>query len=244
MSREEGVWHLVGYVRSSQYRDDTLCYLFDEGPSMPSEIASGTDHVLPHVSRALSELREEGAVEVLVPEETQRGRIYGLSATGEAVAEQHLGDDALSVTRLSVDAFPHPEVVQYAQTVAREGLRTVAYRTGRQVAVVHGAELGVGEAATDRVDADGGGAEGDGPDGAGDADQNEDDVDRHAVLVGARAGRAWHAGADAEYVASGFADRTVVQLLLGDCERLGGAVDPSVELPVPEFPRACRDRLD
>lgn len=75
----------LSYAIASKYRRHTLEALA-EGPQTPSEIA--TDDVeITHISRALQELRERGVVDLLVDEDTQKGRLYGLTDTGEAVAD-------------------------------------------------------------------------------------------------------------------------------------------------------------
>jgi len=38
-----------------------------------------------HVSRALGSLREKDLVELLVPEERRKGRVYGITSAGEEV---------------------------------------------------------------------------------------------------------------------------------------------------------------
>lgn len=218
MSRDrkvDDVWNQVGFVRSSQYRDDTLCYLFEEGPSMPSEIAEGTDHVLPHVSRALSELREEGVVELLVPEETRRGRIYGLSDVGDRVAQAHLREeDGLRYTVVADGDAEHADLVSFVRESVSEGLQALAFRDGDRVQLV--------------------GVDGD-----------VDSFDRYGQLVEAVGGAVdLSVGGDAAFLVSGFPERTVLQLPLDDEVCVGIAVDPDVELAVPTFARECLERID
>jgi len=53
----------------------------------PSGIEAVSKYDVTHVSRALQELRDRDLVELLVSEDVQKGRIYGLTDSGESVAE-------------------------------------------------------------------------------------------------------------------------------------------------------------
>lgn len=78
-------WDEVGYVISSEYRKEIMRHL-SEGPKTPSAMAKpNTDIPIPHVSRALKNLRERDLVELLVEEERKKGRLYGLTDEGEEV---------------------------------------------------------------------------------------------------------------------------------------------------------------
>lgn len=79
-------WGIVGYVVSSKYRVLVLQRL-DESAAPPSTIAGDTDCTVSHISRALQELRERGLVDLLVPEERKKGRIYGITEEGRTVWE-------------------------------------------------------------------------------------------------------------------------------------------------------------
>lgn len=79
-------WDEVSYVISSSYRVTVLRRLADS-PATPSRIASDTDCAITHVSRALQGLREHDLVELLVSEERQKGRVYGITDHGESVWE-------------------------------------------------------------------------------------------------------------------------------------------------------------
>lgn len=76
-------WNDAGYVVASTFRQDVLVSLLD-GPATPSQLSESTGHANSHVSRALSELRDRGLVELLVDEEVQKGRFYGVTEDGEA----------------------------------------------------------------------------------------------------------------------------------------------------------------
>lgn len=82
MSKTE--WEEIGYVVSSQYRTDVL-EILAENPSTPSQLADDTGKPISHVSRALSNLKDRGIVELLVPESRQKGRYYGATEKGEEI---------------------------------------------------------------------------------------------------------------------------------------------------------------
>lgn len=81
------VWEEIGFVISSQYRIAVLRRLA-EGPATPSQIATDADRSISHISRALHRLREHGLVELLVPEERKKGRVYGITEQGEEIWER------------------------------------------------------------------------------------------------------------------------------------------------------------
>jgi DNA-binding transcriptional ArsR family regulator len=74
-------WDVVGYVISSDHRTMVLGRLA-EGPATPTQIASDVDLSVTHVSRALSSLRDRDLVELLVPEDRRKGRVYGITDQG------------------------------------------------------------------------------------------------------------------------------------------------------------------
>jgi hypothetical protein len=79
-------WDEVSFIISSQYRIDVIERLSD-GPATPSGIASDSDNSLPHVSRALQELRDRSFVELLVSEDRKKGRVYGITKRAEGLWE-------------------------------------------------------------------------------------------------------------------------------------------------------------
>lgn len=80
-------WDDIGFVISSTYRTAVLRRL-SESPSTPSQIGTDQDIAVAHVSRALQQLRDRSMVDLLVPEDRKKGRVYRLSEKGEAVWEQ------------------------------------------------------------------------------------------------------------------------------------------------------------
>lgn len=79
-------WNLIGFVISSRYRK-LVIHELSESPSTPSQLAERTDTSIASISNALSELVEQGCVELLVDENRRKGRVYGLTEAGEAVWE-------------------------------------------------------------------------------------------------------------------------------------------------------------
>ncbi|QSG16035.1 winged helix-turn-helix domain-containing protein [Halapricum desulfuricans] len=80
-------WDEIGFVISSDYRVTALKRLA-EGPATPSQIADEADIGIAHVSRALKGLRDRGLVELLVPEERKKGRVYGITTDGNDIWQQ------------------------------------------------------------------------------------------------------------------------------------------------------------
>lgn len=72
----------ASYVVRSDYRVRVLTRL-SQSAATPSTLAADTDVEITHVSRSLSEMRGEGYVELLVEEDTRKGRYYGLTEKGE-----------------------------------------------------------------------------------------------------------------------------------------------------------------
>ena len=77
-------WDVIGYVISSDHRVVVLGRLA-EGPATPTRIAEDVELSVSHVSRALGSLRQKELVELLVPEERRKGRVYGITSDGEEV---------------------------------------------------------------------------------------------------------------------------------------------------------------
>lgn len=79
-------WDVIGYVISSSHRTVVLGRLAD-GPATPTQIAKDVDLAITHVSRALQSLRDHDLVELLVPEERRKGRVYAITSAGVDVWE-------------------------------------------------------------------------------------------------------------------------------------------------------------
>lgn len=203
-------WDNVGYVRSSQYREGVARHLYDEGPAMPSEIAAATGHDLPHVSRALAELRERDVVELLVSEQRHRGRVYGLTDEGTAVAV-HLhggvGPDEWSV--VDREDFAEADLLGFLEDELAGALQAVGLRTASSAEVVL---VGTEEAA--------------------------DLVFESAVPALVRDPETGVEGTPLRrYAVDGFEDATVVRLC-GE-SGVGVSIDPSLDVGVPGFVERC-----
>lgn len=79
-------WDVIGYVISSSHRTAVLGRLAD-GPATPTQLAKDVDLPITHVSRALQSLRDHGLVELLVPEERRKGRVYAITSKGFEIWE-------------------------------------------------------------------------------------------------------------------------------------------------------------
>ncbi|WP_330633048.1 winged helix-turn-helix domain-containing protein [Halocatena halophila] len=77
-------WDEVSFVLASTYRVAVLERLMT-GPATPSQLASDTDVSMSHISRALSELRDEDLVELLVSDDRKKGRVYGITDHGNEI---------------------------------------------------------------------------------------------------------------------------------------------------------------
>lgn len=133
-------WDAISYVSRSKYREHIADHLHGEGPATPSEIAEATGHALPHVSRALSQLRDRGLVELLVSEEEHHGRLYGLTEDGRA-AVTNMRRDQLEA-RLTIsrpDRFSKPRLLQFLQNELGDSLRWVERYTDNtaEITFVH-----------------------------------------------------------------------------------------------------------
>ncbi|KAB1196370.1 MULTISPECIES: winged helix-turn-helix domain-containing protein [Haloferax] len=120
-------WDSAGYIASSRYRLTVCEYLSKNGSGLPSRIAVETDLAQPHVSRALSELREQGIVELLVPDSQQKGRLYGLTDLGELAYERVALDNRVELSVVDSDEFPAPELIEELESKHGEMLRAIAW---------------------------------------------------------------------------------------------------------------------
>jgi DNA-binding MarR family transcriptional regulator len=86
MSEQQPNGEVLAFVAASDYRRDVVRTLWAGGET-PSGIAEAVDAETSHISRALEELRYVGVVELLVPEDTKRGRVFGLTDAGRELSE-------------------------------------------------------------------------------------------------------------------------------------------------------------
>ncbi|ELZ86042.1 transcriptional regulator [Haloferax elongans ATCC BAA-1513] len=120
-------WDSAGYIASSRYRLAVCEYLVQHGSGLPSRIATETGLAQPHVSRALSELRDRDIVELLVPESQQKGRLYGLTDHGELAYERVASDREAELNIVERGEFPAPELVESLAESYDDDLRAVVW---------------------------------------------------------------------------------------------------------------------
>lgn len=77
-------WEKYSFVVRSKNRKKVLKNL--DSPKTPSQLREKTGINLSHISRALSELKEEGIVKCLTPNQ-KLGRVYKRTEVGEEIAE-------------------------------------------------------------------------------------------------------------------------------------------------------------
>ncbi len=124
-------WDAAGFVASSRYRLAVCEYLSDNGPGLPSEISTDTDLAQPHVSRALSELRDRDVVELLVPESQQKGRLYDLTEAGRVALNRLAhGRNAIDIEIVTREEFPHHGLVKHLETAYSGVTQAVAAYNG------------------------------------------------------------------------------------------------------------------
>ena len=85
-------WDAIGYVISSKYRVAVLQNL-SSGPATPTTIADESGLGITHISRALRRLEDREIIELIVPEDQQKGRLYALTEKGERVWEEIVSQD-------------------------------------------------------------------------------------------------------------------------------------------------------
>lgn len=129
-------WDAAGFVASSRYRLAVCEYLSDHGPGLPSEISTETDLAQPHVSRALSELRDRDVVELLVPESQQKGRLYDLTEAGRVALNRLAhGRNAVDIEVVAREEFPHDDLVRHLETAYSGVMQAVAAYDGDAASV-------------------------------------------------------------------------------------------------------------
>ena len=83
---ENEIYKLLGYIKISPYRTETLKAVTDEF-KMPSEIAREINVKTSQVSAALSDLKKKELV-VCVNEEVRKGRLYTSTDLGKEVIKK------------------------------------------------------------------------------------------------------------------------------------------------------------
>lgn len=83
---EKEIFEILGYVKISPYRTNTLKSLGDD-LKMPSEIAKETNVKTSQVSTALSDLKRKDLV-ICVNEEVRKGRLYKCTDLGKEIIKK------------------------------------------------------------------------------------------------------------------------------------------------------------
>ena len=83
-------WDAVGYISSGSYRL-TVMQALEDTAATPTKLEEETGIEITHVSRALHRLRDRGLVELLVPDDQQKGRLYALTEKGAQVLPRAQG---------------------------------------------------------------------------------------------------------------------------------------------------------
>lgn len=138
MADEEDLGDVEAYILSSKYRSHVIEHLAETARATPEEIAESVDAPRPHISRALSELQEEGVVELQVSEGRTVGRYYGLTEDGEAAwpeikkrirsVEWSIEEPSTAVTRA---------IVELAEEEFGEWLRFVTLYDGDELTILY-----------------------------------------------------------------------------------------------------------
>lgn len=88
----------AAFVIRSPHRTDVLRRLA-QGNAIPSQIREETGQEYSRISEAANSLRDRGLIELLVPEDTTRGRLYGITDRGreawEYLIENNMVDDSV-----------------------------------------------------------------------------------------------------------------------------------------------------
>jgi len=125
------------YILNSKYRRHVLVQLADESAATPTEIAGAAGIRRPHVSRALTELRERDVVDLRVPEYRSTGRYYGLTDAGrEAWVRVKPKIRSVDWRRTDPDDERVQRVVEIARDACGDDLRTVCVYDGERVDIV------------------------------------------------------------------------------------------------------------
>lgn len=83
---EKEIYKILGYVKISPYRTNTLKSLGDD-LKMPSEIAKENNMKTSQISTALSDLKNKNLV-ICVNEEVRKGRLYKCTDLGKGILKR------------------------------------------------------------------------------------------------------------------------------------------------------------
>lgn len=215
-------WNAAGYIASSRYRLAVCEYLQERGSGLPSRIAADTGLAQPHVSRALSELKEREIVELLVPETQQKGRLYGLTDLGTHAYRKVALDQLGEVVVVEKEDFPIPSLLTRLKSVYGSFLRGVVWCESDQTWVhFHSQELATNydkESLKTLIS----------------TLTSGDTID--ASMDGVPAG-------DSQFVAIGLEDALILRLQPKEDIELLVSIEPTFEDPLTELVATCRNAI-
>jgi DNA-binding transcriptional ArsR family regulator len=123
------------FVLRSKYRTSVIRELSKSGHLTPTSIVEKTDIRQPHVSRALSELREKDVVTLAVSESQLKGRLYELTEFGEEIWSEtnriNWQNDIANIPST------HREIVAYLHQEIGEKVTEVGYYDGDTVSMYY-----------------------------------------------------------------------------------------------------------
>lgn len=82
-SKTKTKWHLIGTIKSSNYREKVLREL-TENTQTPKWLAKKTNIKFSHISTVLTELQKLKLIKCLTPE-LRKGRIYSITKLGKEI---------------------------------------------------------------------------------------------------------------------------------------------------------------
>lgn len=84
----------ASFIVRSKHRRKVVRHLA-RGPAIPAQIREETGQEYSRISKAISDLRSEGLVELIVSENTKRGRLYEITDRGRETWEYMVESDMI-----------------------------------------------------------------------------------------------------------------------------------------------------
>ena len=130
---------LIGFVLRSPNRRAILQYFLHNGSGFPSDVAEETGINLPHVSRSLSELQNRDLVDLLVPEDQKKNRLYDITERGIAILDWTQTWEAVSEYHIVEESrFSFPDLLQFVQKALGETFLGISHHDGDELEIVFG----------------------------------------------------------------------------------------------------------
>ena len=105
---EDTILKSLAYVSVSNYRVKVMNVLYGNDVLMPKQIAEHSDIRSNHISKVLSELKNENIVECINPE-SRKGKLYKLTPLGVQIYNRLNNSDSISSDNDSIE-IPHEEL--------------------------------------------------------------------------------------------------------------------------------------